>query len=92
MLSGLFVLGGIRVEKTLTQHEGNMGIQRQVYDDMRRLNSLLYEGSLAVGARVLAEEGVMTELEADKIVDESISRSSMSQSVVLKKTITDSVR
>ena len=73
-LSGFFVLGGIRVEKTLTQHEGNMGIQRQVYDDMRRLNSLLYEGSLAIGARVLAEEGVMTELEADKIVDESISR------------------
>jgi len=29
---------------------------------------------LAVGARVLAEEGVMTELQADKIVDESISR------------------
>ena len=73
-LSGLFVLGAMRVEKTLSQHEENMAIQQQVYADMRGLNSLLYEGGLAVGARVLAEEGVMTELEADKIVDESISQ------------------
>jgi len=70
----ILILGGIRVEKTLTQHEENMAIQKEVYEDMKAFNGIVYEGALAVGARILAAEDVMSQLEADKIVEESISR------------------
>jgi len=73
-LSLILILGGMRVEKTLTQHEENMAIQKEVYEDMKAFNGLVYEGALAVGARILAAEDVMSQLEADKIVEESISR------------------
>ena len=73
-LSLVFIFGGMRVEKTLNQYEENMAIQKEVYEDMKSFNGLLYEGALAFGARVLSSEGVMSQLEADKIVEESISR------------------
>ena len=73
-LSLVFIFGGMRVEKTLNQYEENMAIQKEVYEDIKAFNGLLYEGALAVGARVLYSEGVMCQLEADKIVEESISR------------------
>ena len=73
-LSLVFIFGGMRVEKTLNQYEENMAIQKEVYEDMKSFNGLLYEGALAFGAMVLSSEGVMSQLEADKIVEESISR------------------
>lgn len=48
-LSGLFVLGAMRVEKTLTQHEENMVIQQQVYADMRGLNSFCMKEAWRLG-------------------------------------------
>ena len=73
-LSLVFIFGGMRVEKTLNQYEENMAIQKEVYEDMKAFYGLFFEGALAVVARVLSSEGVMSQLEADKIVEESISR------------------
>ena len=56
-LSLVFILGGMRIEKTLNQYEENMAIQKEVYEDMkssfvRRCFSVWSEGIVLRGRYV----------------------------------------
>ena len=70
--AAILCLGGLRLGKTLEQYETSVATQIEVFENMRGMNELIYEGALALGVRILGKEGVMSESDADKIVDAAI--------------------
>ena len=55
------------------QYETSFATQIEVFENMREINELIYESTLALGPRILGKEHVISGSDANKIVNEAIS-------------------